>query len=211
MLPELRRARLHRWIVPATLAVGLGGCGAIGAIGLPMGRDRAPAQPQDLTMAAPSQPVETRALPPVAEMPPPEAGYDEGPRADLNNPQTADLLADPGDPSGEPVPARAANPQLAANAPDVGRTDLLGGWTVTSSGDTCQLFMTLTSWTGGYRASTKGCSSEALSSISAWNLDGKQVVLSSAAGTPVARLYSAGGARFDGQTDTGGAPISFFR
>ena len=42
----------------------------------------------------------------------------------------------------------------------VGRTDLLGGWTITSGGDSCQLFMTLTSWTGGYRASTRGCNSD---------------------------------------------------
>ena len=92
----------------------------------------------------------------------------------------------------------------------IGRTDLLGGWTIASSGDSCQLFMTLTSWTGGYRASTRGCSSEQLKSISAWNLNGSQVVLAGQGGAPVATLQSSGGTRFDGQI-SGGGPVSFYR
>src|SRR5664279_3054016 len=70
----------------------------------------------------------------------------------------------------------------------LGRTDLLGGWTITSGTDSCQLFMTLTSWTGGYRASTRGCTTELLKSISAWNLSGSDVILAGQAGTPVAKL-----------------------
>ena len=92
----------------------------------------------------------------------------------------------------------------------IGRTDLLGGWTIASSGDSCQLFMTLTSWTGGYRASTRGCASEQLKSISAWNLNGSQVVLAGQGGSPVATLQNAGGTRFDGQI-AGGGPVSFYR
>ena len=71
--------------------------------------------------------------------------------------------------------------------------------------------MTLTSWTGGYRASTRGCQSPALKSISAWSLSGSQVVLAGASGAPVARLSSAGGNRFNGQIEGGAAAVSFYR
>ena len=113
----------------------------------------------------------------------------------------------------EPLPPAGGAAVAVAPAPaagPVGRTDLLGGWTIASSGDSCQLFMTLTSWTGGYRASTRGCSSAELKSISAWNLNGSQVVLAGQGGSPVATLQSAGGTRFDGQT-AGGGPVSFYR
>ena len=93
----------------------------------------------------------------------------------------------------------------------IGRTDLLGGWTITSSGDSCQLFMTLTSWTGGYRASTRGCTSDVLKSISAWNLQGRQVILAGQGGKPVAHLASSGTNRFDGQVDGQGAAVTFYR
>jgi hypothetical protein len=110
---------------------------------------------------------------------------------------------------GQPGAVASANPQPPSPGA-LGRTDLLGGWTIASSGDSCQLFMTLTSWTGGYRASTRGCSSDVLKSISAWNLSGSQVVLAGSGGSPVATLFSAGGSRFDGQTGQG-APVSFYR
>jgi hypothetical protein len=70
--------------------------------------------------------------------------------------------------------------------------------------------MTLTSWTGGYRASTRGCSTDVLKSISAWNLNGKQVVLAGSGGSPVATLFPSGNTRFDGQTGQGAA-VSFYR
>ena len=104
----------------------------------------------------------------------------------------------------------AVAPAAPVAAGPIGRTDLLGGWTIASSGDSCQLFMTLTSWTGGYRASTRGCASEQLKSISAWNLNGSQVVLAGQGGSPVATLQNAGGTRFDGQI-SGGGPVSFYR
>jgi hypothetical protein len=69
--------------------------------------------------------------------------------------------------------------------------------------------MTLTTWTGGYRASTRGCNSTLLKSISAWSLQGSQVVLAGQGGAAVARLSSAGSNRFDGQAN--GQAISFYR
>jgi len=180
-----------RVLVPVSLAAALAGCGSFGAVGLPWQRAQAPAANLD-----------PAGLPPVesSELPPPTDGQ-----------QQANAYPTP---DGTGADAPLAQPQTAAPAAggsgELGRTDLLGGWTITSAGDSCQLFMTLTSWTGGYRASTRGCTSDVLKSISAWNLQGKQVVLAGQGGSPVAQLSAAGSNRFDGQTGQG-SPVTFFR
>jgi hypothetical protein len=97
----------------------------------------------------------------------------------------------------------------AANV-EVGRTDLLGGWKISSAGDTCQLFMTLTTWSGGYRASTKGCKNPAIQNISAWNLEGRQIQLLNDSNSTVARLYASSKTQYEGQTE-GGGPVSVTR
>ncbi|QFT65829.1 Protease inhibitor Inh [Labrenzia sp. THAF35] len=114
------------------------------------------------------------------------------------------------DPSAQPTDL-ASNPVAApADAKEVGRTDLLGGWKITSAGDNCMAFMTLTTWSGGYRANTRGCASPVLSGISAWDLSGNQVVLKDGTGLIVAQLYSSASGQFNGQTSTG-SPISLYR
>jgi hypothetical protein len=146
----------------------------------------------EVVRAAPSEPVQE------AELAPPEEEVPEAPIAG------EDL---PGEGEEEEVAALpAADPSL-----EVGRTDLLGGWTVASGGETCQLFMSLTEWTGGYRASTRGCSGETLAGISAWQLDGTTVTLKGGDGaTPVASLVATEPQRFSGAT-TGGAQITVSR
>jgi hypothetical protein len=172
-------------VVPIALALALAGCGSIGAIGLPpLGKGQT--QTQTAGGLPPPLPGETTTSGAVISEPLPPPG---GAVADATAP--------------------AAQPAPSSSGP-IGRTDLLGGWTIAASGDSCQLFMTLTSWTGGYRASTRGCTSAELNSISAWNLNGSQVVLAGQGGSPVATLQSAGGTRFDGQT-AGGGPVSFYR
>ncbi|GAB2186184.1 protease inhibitor Inh/omp19 family protein [Roseibium sp. LAB1] len=114
------------------------------------------------------------------------------------------------DPTAQPNDL-ASNPVAApADAKEVGRTDLLGGWKITSAGDNCMAFMTLTTWSGGYRANTRGCASPVLSGISAWDLSGNQVVLKDGTGLIVAQLYSSAPGQFNGQTSTG-SPISLYR
>ena len=103
-----------------------------------------------------------------------------------------------------------APPSAAADASGVGRTDLLGGWTISSAGDSCQLFMTLTTWAGGYRASTKNCKTATLQTVSAWNMEGGQVQLLNDAGTTIARLYPQSKTQFSGTTE-GGGPITVSR
>jgi hypothetical protein len=117
-------------------------------------------------------------------------------------------LAALGAPDAGTAPAEAPAP--AASNVDVARTDLLGGWTIASAGQSCQLFMSLTTWSGGYRATTKGCGNPALQKVSAWNLEGRQVQLINDSGTTVARLYPASKTQYNGQTE-GGGPVSFSR
>jgi len=185
-----------RFLVPVALAAGLAGCGAIGAIDLPWGRGRPPPPP-------PPAPLEPALVPPVetTDLPPP------------GDPSVAALP--PGDPGAVPLAQPGAGDVAATTPPPpttgLGRTDLLGGWTITAAGDSCQLFMTLTSWTGGYRASTRGCNSDLLKSISAWNLDGNQVILAGQGGSPLARLQSSGTNRFDGAAVADAATITFYR
>lgn len=104
----------------------------------------------------------------------------------------------------------AAPLEPPADAKEIGRSDLLGGWSIASGADNCKLFMTLTTWSGGYRANSRGCNSADLQRISAWDLSGKQVVLKDDTGATVAQLYSAGAEQFSGQT-SGGQAISVYR
>lgn len=107
-------------------------------------------------------------------------------------------------------PNAAAPPTPTASGNEFGRTDLLGGWTIAAAGESCQLFMTLTTWAGGYRASTRGCVSAQFQGVSAWNLESGQVQLLDDAGTTVARLYPTSKSQLDGQTQ-GGGPVTVTR
>ena len=183
-----------KFLVPIALVATLAGCGSIGAIGLPWNRDKqVTQQPVPMTTTA-VEPVDS------TELGPPGGTTVANDGTDLNTQQP---LSPPGGDT-----ALAAPTGSGVNG-GLGRTDLLGGWTITSAGDSCQLFMTLTSWTGGYRASTRGCTNQTLKSIQAWNLQGSQVVLAGQGGSPLATLASSGNNRFDGQAS--GQGVSFYR
>lgn len=146
----------------------------------------------------PAAPVASQALPPPMIAAPQQTMAPAGPVAGEVAP-------------GQIASASPAMPAPDATAPDLRKTDLIGGWTLASSGESCQLSMNLTSWTGGYRASTRGCASDELKSIGAWDLDGKTVLLKDANGSVVARLMASGGKRFSGQTDASKRGVQFFR
>lgn len=90
----------------------------------------------------------------------------------------------------------------AAGAPAVTREALVGRWTISSGGSNCDLFLALTKWTGGYRAATRGCNNEA-ALISAWDVQGNQVMLSDNSGNSYARLIKSGEENYNGTTATG--------
>ncbi|MBJ3776188.1 AprI/Inh family metalloprotease inhibitor [Acuticoccus mangrovi] len=169
--------RVGQGVLLAALTLALAGC---------FGGGRKAPQP---LRPAPSQPVQRADLapPPVQEQP--EAPISEEPLPD----ETPE----------EPAQVAAVTPTTGI---EIGRTDLLGGWTLTSGGETCQLFMSLTTWTGGYRASTRGCSSPQLSGISAWDLSGRTVTLKGGdTASPVATLAASEASRFNGSTVDGAA------
>lgn len=197
-------------LVPLGLCLALGGCGSIGAIGIPFGKPDTGGSPQQ--MSAPTQPIQTSELPPLTGT---------ASDADARNPYPDVAGGSPNSfgvpPDGDATFRGSDGQTIVAGLPpadpsgEIKRTDLLGGWTLAVNTDSCQLFMTLTSWTGGYRASTRGCASDMLKSISAWTLNGNQVVLAGNNGVAVARLFPSSSNRFDGQTEQDQMPITFFR
>ena len=122
-------------------------------------------------------------------------------------------LPPPGGSQFPEAPGQQTNPQqmanLEANAPSIQKESLIGRWTVTSSGASCDVFLALTKWTGGYRAASRNCTGPA-ADISAWDVKGNQVVLSDSTGNQIASLYQAGNEQYQGST-TSGQPISLGR
>lgn len=126
-----------------------------------------------------------------------------------------DLLGQP-DEVGQPDQVAVL---AASSGVEVTFQDLPGGWTISIDAGACPLSLTETPWEGGYRASTRSCQSDALTSVSSWRLEGQEVILYSG-GTIVARLYATSifrdgngvaNARFEGQLVQGGIPVVFFR
>lgn len=102
-----------------------------------------------------------------------------------------------------PTAPQQTDPQLAAaNAPELTREALIGRWSAGTGGSSCDVFLSLTKWTGGYRAASRGCVGDA-AAIAAWDVQGKQVILADSSGNQVARLYQSANERYDGSTATG--------
>lgn len=182
--------RADRIAVAVMLAGALAGCSRMGlSDGPSYGSRPAPATYEPLT-PVPTAPVTQATLQPL----PPPGGAPAA--VDPNAPPV------PGQPAAPAAPVAPIAAPDAAKAPAIGRTDLLGGWRMASGSDNCQLFMNLTSWAGGYRATTRGCNTLELQKISAWNLEGKTVTLKGSDGSTVATLVNAGGEKFAGKTAT---------
>lgn len=87
-------------------------------------------------------------------------------------------------------------------------TKMLGGWTVISGADTCQINLTQTSkpGTNRFRASAPSCIIPVLNTLASWQLAGTQVQLFSESGQLIATLLQSGN-RFIGSL-SGGQGIS---
>lgn len=192
--------KLNRFALFPVIGVFLAGCGPQAHQAL---------RPSSLT-PAPVAPVQSRALPsPDPTVPYRPDGYTP-PEVTTAAAGGGDLQAIPELPSQRTALTRSSNITVG---PDIefGRNAVLGAWNVSAKADTCALNLSLTTWTNGFRASTRKCNDQTLTSIGSWTLAGKQLTLSNASGQTVARLQASGPNRFDGSTEVGGKPISVFR
>lgn len=137
--------------------------------------------------AAPTQPVVTQTLAPPAATTPEQS-------------QVADDAT---------AAANAPAQQVASFGP-ANVDQMSGGWTVNDASGACSLFMSTTTWTGGYRAVTRGCPSAGLQSVNAWDVVDGKIALKDGNGTEIARLTRTAETRFQGAFSSGGS-VSFSR
>jgi hypothetical protein len=142
--------------------------------------------------AAPSGTISSSQLPPPVQ--PNASDPSQFPIAPGQGTQVASLP-----PDGQP-PAAAA---------DISKSTMVGSWRTSVSGSSCQMFMTLTKFGNASRGGTRGCPGD-MANMKSWDVQGKQVVIYDQNGGTLARLYSSGGEKFDGQTSSG-QPISLTR
>lgn len=145
--------------------------------------------PEPLT-AAPTSPVTNDPLPPPSE------------------PSTSDPTQFPDAPNTGDV-STSDPTQVAANAPDVTVGSVAGVWNASVSGQGCRIATPQTKFGQGFRAGPLRCPTP-LDGVKSWNVEGKQLALYDENGQVLARLYSSGAERFDGQTSSG-QPVSLTR
>lgn len=147
--------------------------------------------------SAPVEPVQQAELPQPVDPSAVETAEQETPAA-----PTAPAIADQAPQVTETAPAPSGEP--------VTREGVSGAWIVASDNPDCRMILAFTKWSGGYRAATKRCNSQELSSVSAWDVKGQQLVLMDSSGNTLARLYQSANERYDGTTNSG-QPVSFTR
>ena len=96
-----------------------------------------------------------------------------------------------------------------ANAPALSAGSVAGVWNASVAGQSCRVATPQTKFGAGYRAGPLRCPAP-LDGVKSWNVEGSQLALYDDGGNVLARLYSSGGERFDGQTSSG-QPISLSR
>lgn len=148
------------------------------------------AQPAPLE-PAPSGTVSSSQLPPPAQ------------------PGTADPSQFPTAPQNTQVAALPPDGSAPAGAADLTPSKVAGVWNVNVSGQSCKVATPQTKFGSGYRAGPLRCPAP-VDGVKSWNVAGKQLTLYDADGGTLARLYSSGGEKFDGQTSNG-QPISLTR
>jgi hypothetical protein len=96
-----------------------------------------------------------------------------------------------------------------AGAADLTAASVAGVWNASVSGQSCKVATPQTKFGSGFRAGPLHCPAP-IDGIKSWNVAGKQLTLYDENGGTLARLYSSGGEKFDGQTSNG-LPISLSR
>jgi len=105
--------------------------------------------------------------------------------------------------------AQPAAPSAPAGAPDLTVGSVAGVWSANVAGQGCRVATPQTKFGQGYRAGPLRCPAP-LDGVKSWNVAGKQLTLYDDGGNLLARLYSSGEGKFDGQM-TSGQPISLSR
>ena len=124
-------------------------------------------------------------------------------------PGTTDPSQFPTAPAGTQVAALPPDGSAPAGAADLTAASVAGVWNASVSGQSCKVATPQTKFGAGFRAGPLHCPAP-MDGIKSWNVAGKQLTLYDENGGTLARLYSSGGSKFDGQTSTG-LPISLTR
>lgn len=172
-------------------------------------RGQQPLRPSALR-PAPVAPVTSTSIPSPDPTVPNQPGGYTPPQVAAASTGAADLQAIPQLPGAGTGVTKASTVTVSPDI-DFDKNAVLGAWNVSAQADTCALNLSLTTWTKGFRASTRKCSNKTLLNIGTWTLAGKQLTLSNANGDTLARLVASGPNRFDGSTEAGAKPISVFR
>lgn len=138
---------------------------------------------------APAGTVTASQLPPPGGMPNDPAAFPEAP--------------------GGGAPVTEGVQVASAGAVDLTPSSVAGVWNASVAGQGCRVATPQTKFGQGYRAGPLRCPAP-LDTMKSWNVEGKQLSLYDQDGAVLARLYSSGGERFDGQTATG-LPVSLSR
>ncbi len=150
-------------------------------------------QPAPL-QAAPAGSVTTNQLPPPAQPGvDPNTGFPTAPGEDET------------DTAGDGTQMAAVDP----NAPEITTGSVAGVWNASVAGQSCRIATPQTRFGEGYRAGPLRCPAP-LDGVKSWNVSGSQLALYDETGNVLARLYSSGAERFDGQT-TSGQQVSLSR
>jgi Protease inhibitor Inh len=139
-------------------------------------------------------PLQAQPVSPVqsGELPPPGAQGSQFPAAPAS--QTANVTPNAPPPGG---------------AMDFTKEQLVGNWRVANGGTSCDMFLTLTNLGGGSRGGTRRCVGP-LTTMGAWDVANKQLLLKDRDGNVIGTLYKTADNQFSGSTSSG-QPISLSR
>jgi Protease inhibitor Inh len=110
---------------------------------------------------------------------------------------------------GGQIASAPAMTEPPATAPDLTAGGVAGVWNASVSGQSCKVATPQTKFGAGFRAGPLHCPAP-IDGVKSWSVSGKTLTLHDAEGSVLARLYSSGPEKFDGQTQSG-LPISLTR
>ena len=117
-------------------------------------------------------------------------------------PGTTDPSQFPEAPGTDAQPAADQMASLGQGGAEITTGSVAGVWNASIAGQSCRIATPQTRFGQGFRAGPLRCPAP-LDGVKSWNVTGSQLALYNDSGDVLARLYSSGGERFDGQTTTG--------